>query len=173
MRHPAAAAKMHQIVHHKHLPHAAAQDAQAVNDVVQAIARRAHLRRRQRQQPLAQRSAQRVEHLDLPFGMACAHCLRRCRCCADRAADAGGYADVQQILARGGALLHRLFKSVLINHGRTDAPPCAHIIIIEQIVKGVRIRADLLHAVFNINQRQRVDLLFPQQRRGEVCGGIG
>ena len=77
------------------------------------------------------------------------------------------------ILARGGALLHRLFKSVLINHGRTDAPPCAHIIIIEQIVKGVRIRADLLHAVFNINQRQRVDLLFPQQRRGEVCGGIG
>ena len=165
-----AALEIAQVVHREHLADAEAAVQQPLGRGVHTQAELAVAHGPDHQQPLAQRGAQRIDKPELAVGKLLPQIRRRDRGGVERAADAGGHADEEDV----AALLQLLPEEIGIAlrgdlRGRHDLPS-AHVVI-----KGLSLKMKI-RRLFAVNHKgigDTFDFILTKKLLRQVCRGVG
>ena len=163
---------MHQVVHGEDLADTGTQLRQLTHRLVQCIARLAACGGVKHLNALAQRGGAGVEHHQPPLGILLAQLTGGHHRRLVRAADAGGHAHVENVVALLQQRLPQLAVLIHGDHGGAGGRVPQHFVV-GVAVKGGQVKALVLDLVDNIGERQQIQLVPLQLGGGQIGGCIG
>ena len=164
---------MHKVVDHEYLADAVAQLIELALYLVNIHARIDILDRLEHDNTLGERGAERIDGTQIPLGVLCLELFDGHFRRSERAADARGHTDIQNVVTGLQGGLHVLLKSKGVNLRGVDACVLSYRTVVAGTVKFAGVGAHALLAVEDIRQRDDGDAEHLGRICGQVCGCIG